>query len=377
MMASVLLIVPGYPSPTNRYNNVFVHTRVIAYANQGINVKVFSVEKRRAEYTLDGINVIVGPVSSLVKHLKANTYPTILMHFAIFPITSALLRLKLTSPVVVWVHGYEALHWKRRLFFFEPKTFILLVGYMVVNTLQRRAFKHFIHRYPGSMRLVFVSQWMKNVCVEDTGIDPDRIQSVIIPNIIDTDRFEYNPKPAHQRLNVLSIRPYANRKYANDLAVAAVVKLSQTPQFNDFTFAFYGDGRLFKSTTAPLKQFSNVKVVRGFVNHEAMAKLHHEHGVMLIPTRQDAQGVSMGEAMSSGLVPISSLNTAIPEFLDESCGFLTRSVDEMVEALLALHDDAARFSELSAAAAARVRRQCNKSTIVEAELKAILDWSPS
>ena len=39
------------------------------------------------------------------------------------------------------------------------------------------------------------------------------------------------------------------------------------------------------------------------------------NGIFICPTRQDAQGVSMCEAMSSGLVPITLYNTAIPECL--------------------------------------------------------------
>jgi glycosyltransferase involved in cell wall biosynthesis len=306
--------------------------------------------------------------------LKQNSYEILLFHFAIRSITRILLSLKLSIPIVVWVHGYEALHWKRRMFFFNLFTLPKLLGYAMVNTLQRRAFKHFVDHYVGSLRLIFVSEWMKSVCVEDTGIDTHRIETLIIPNVIDTDRFEYLPKPVEQRLMVLSIRPYANRKYANDLSVAAVIKLSKMPQFKDFTFTFYGNGRLFKSTTKPLRSFPNVSIHREFLNHEAMARVHKAHGVMLIPTRQDSQGVSMGEAMSSGLVPITSLNTAIPEFVDASCGFLTTSVDEMVQALLTLHANEQEFRVLSAAAASRVRMQCNKATIVAAELAAIQKW---
>ena len=63
--------------------------------------------------------------------------------------------------------------------------------------------------------------------------------------------------------------------------------------------------------------FSNVEIKRTFLSQNDISKYHNENGFFICPTRQDAQGVSMCEAMSSGLIPISSNNTAIPEFLPE------------------------------------------------------------
>ncbi len=52
------------------------------------------------------------------------------------------------------------------------------------------------------------------------------------------------------------------------------------------------------------------------------------YGVFLSPTRMDAQGVMMCEVMASGLLTISSDNTAIPEFIvDEQNGILIDNVN--------------------------------------------------
>ena len=66
-----------------------------------------------------------------------------------------------------------------------------------------------------------------------------------------------------------------------------------------------------------------------------------------MPTRQDAQGVSMCEAICSGLVPIVSNNTAIPEFADEEFGYLCSNVKDYAEAIKELYYNSSSFLEKS------------------------------
>ena len=87
----------------------------------------------------------------------------------------------------------------------------------------------------------------------------------------------------------------------------------------------------------------------------------------------DTQGVSRGEAMSSGLVPIASNCTAIPEFVDEKCGILIppESYVELADAIEKLYNDPDLFMKLSEGAAKRVRSQCSKEHTIDKELKLI------
>ena len=90
-----------------------------------------------------------------------------------------------------------------------------------------------------------------------------------------------------------------------------------------------------------------------------------------VPTRSDTQGVSRDEAMSSGLVPVTSAVAAVPEFVDEECAFLAPAEDhrELADALRTLHRDPERYPRMSRAAARRVRAQSGADHVLDAELR--------
>ena len=371
MNPKYLLIVPGYPSDEDRYNNVFVHSRVQSYLQKGLDLDVFNVCKTSKISDFEGVRVHYGTLSDLKETLNTKHYDKILVHFALKNILDVIAQYAPTVELLIWIHGYEALSWKRRAEFFEAKTVHRLIGYIIVNTIQLASLRNFIQKRQAPIHLVFVSQWMRQIFIEDTRIDESSFSHSIIPNGIDTLAFKAVPKTPQQRFNILSIRPYSSRKYANDQSVAAVLKLAQTPLFDQLHFAFYGKGRLFKGLTDQIRHFKNVEIHEGFLTHAQIIQVHQHYGIMLIPTRQDSQGVSMGEAMSSGLVPIASNNTAIPEFLDQQCGYLTNSVDEIVQAIETLVQDPDRFIRMSNAAAQRVRNQCSSDLVLSQELDLI------
>jgi glycosyltransferase involved in cell wall biosynthesis len=88
----------------------------------------------------------------------------------------------------------------------------------------------------------------------------------------------------------------------------------------------------------------------------------------------DSQGVSLGESMSSGLVPVTSSVYSIPEFVDESCGFLAGKEDYqgLAQAIEYLYYNPKVFLEKSKNSAKRVRNQCAKDKMTQAEVNEIL-----
>jgi glycosyltransferase involved in cell wall biosynthesis len=207
--------------------------------------------------------------------------------------------------------------------------------------------------------------------MEDMQINLPKEQYEIIHNPIDTQVFKYVEKPIEQRKKILSIRPYASTKYANDLSVEVVLMLSKKSWFKELEFRFIGDGKLFDEVLAPILGFDNVVIERKFLRHEEIAEIHKSYGVFLCPTRMDAQGVSKDEAMASGLVPISNAVTAIPEFIDENCGILAagESVEQMAAGIEMLYFKAEKFKILSANAARRVAVQTASELIIDKEIK--------
>jgi len=77
--------------------------------------------------------------------------------------------------------------------------------------------------------------------------------------------------------------------------------------------------------------------------------------------------------MSSGMVPITTNVTAIPEFVDNSCGFVVPAEDAeaIAAAVESLYYQPEVFSTLSDAAAKRVRRQCGYEQTIQQEIQLI------
>ena len=225
------------------------------------------------------------------------------------------------------------------------------------------------------IHFVFVSQYFADEIFEDNKIQLPKNKYSIIHNCIDTEMFAYEGKKPEQCKKLLSIRPYASNKYANDLTVKCILELSKRDYFDDLEFLLIGNGELFDDVLKPLKKFKNVTLKKTFLRQDEIAKMHKDYGIFITPTRMDAQGVSRDEAMSSGLVPITNAVTAIPEFVDENCGILAPGEDymSMAEGIERLYKDPEYFSRLSKNAAARVRRQTSKEYTIDKEIELIVN----
>ncbi len=365
-----LLLTDQYPAATDLYRNAFVHRRVKAYQSRGVRVDVFAAGPDRPLHfeEFDGVNVTRGSFSAVEQLLWQNDYEHVLVHFLTGELWSALDAYRGSVPVTAWVHGAEVQPWWRRSFnLVAPEQREAIVW---SSAVRREFWRGLMRERPVGLRLVFVSRTFAMEVFDDLGIDPGTVRWSVIHNPIDTVLFEAGTKPSEARRKVWSIRPYASEKYANDLTVEAILEMSVRPEFEDMEFLVVGDGPLFESTTAPLAGMRNVVVQRGFLTQEQMADLHRQHGVFLVPTRWDSQGVSRDEAMSMGLVPITNAVAAVPEFVDDTCAVLCPAEDSsaIVDGLLRLYHDPRLFQEMSRAAMLRVRLQSDVSRITAEEL---------
>ena len=276
-----------------------------------------------------------------------------------------------TTEILVWVHGSEIQPWHRRTFNYSNDSEL---NKAKIQSKKRMDFWiPLLQNLPAKMRLIFVSEYFAKEVMEDTGVELTEEQYLIIHNPIDTNLFNFIDKKPSQRMKVLSIRPYASRKYANDLTVNSILELSKSKEFKEMEFLMVGAGKLFESTLEPLREFDNVKIHEGFLTHSEISELHKQYGIFMTPTRMDSQGVSRDEAMSSGLVPITNAVTAIPEFVDSECGILAAGEDYkgMAEGVLELVRDEERFLQMSNSAAKRVRNQSSTKIIIRKEIEII------
>lgn len=369
----ILCLTNHYPSYDNIYRNGFVHTRIKLYGRKSVKVPVFQLSNAtQVQFSeFEGINVISGNSEYLRFVLESNRYSTILVHFLDGEMWEVLKELPETTRIIVWCHGAEVLKYTRRLFNFEGME--IPANVIAQSEVRGKFWGALLRNLPKNIHFVFVSQWMKDIVDEDYFVKIPLGQYSIINNPINTELFQYVKKDAEQRYHILSIRPYATRKYANDLSVKCILELSKRPDFKKFEITMIGDGKLFDDVLAPLRGYENVHILRTFLRQGEIYEYHKKNGIFLVPTRQDSQGVSKDEAMSSGLIPVTNDVTAMSEFVDQTCGVLSPSEDyeDMARNIGKIVDDPQLFQSMSKAAAERVRRQTASNIIVKKELSLI------
>ena len=371
----IIVLDDNYPNIDNLYGNVFVHSRLLAYKKKNPSWDIIVISRRECSgneaknnYSYEGINVLFIFEKDLLEiHLKINPN-VVLIHF--FP--GSILEhyiYKVTTPTIIWVHGIEALGWYRRLFNFSfSKNFAYFIYSNIKQLIKFRKLVKYANK--KLIYFIFVSNWMKKVCEFDIISKVKKYK--VIPNFIDTSYFSYLEKSNKDRLKVLLIRSFNSRKYANDIAINAIIELSSKEFFKNFEFTIVGSGYLFDKLTAPIAKFDNVKLINKFLDHENIKKLHDSNGIFLCPTRQDAQGVSMCEAMASGLVPITSKNTAIPEFVENNkSGFLTKSSKDIAKVLTFLFYNEQDYLNISQRASLHIKEICNEERTVFQEISLI------
>lgn len=373
--SDILVLTNQYPSFGDLYRNAFVHKRVLAYRDAGVLVDVMrmNIYAKDGYREFEGINVIEGQARTLSGILERGRIKTVCVHFLDEQMWSVLKYHLGEIRLLVWVHGAEVQPWWRREYNYvtEKELEEGKAASEVRQAFWREVFEAADRE--ASIHFIFVSQYFADEVMEDNHVALRPEQYSVIHNCIDTELFRYVPKTAELRKKVLSIKPYASRKYANDITMNAIAALSKESCFRDMEFTLYGSGARFQEDTAALKKFKNVHLHEQFLPQYRIAELHQAHGVLIATTRMDAQGVSRDEAMSSGLVPIASNVTAIPEFVDEDCGILVPGEDPqaVADALKRLYEDPELFLRLSEGAAGRVRRQTSREYTIDRELELI------
>ncbi|WP_085665310.1 glycosyltransferase [Pseudomonas sp. B5(2017)] len=368
-----LLLTNHYPAYSDLYRNKFVHTRVTAYQERGVNVDVFRLRPNEtvSYHEFQNVDVVTGCTSTLTKMLEKNRYKSILVHFLDEQMWNALRPFLNSTRITVWVHGADIQPWWRREYNFTTDEQLRLGK--LASEKRMTFWRELLQPMHPNLKLVFVSRYFAEEVMEDLGFRLPEGQFEIIHNPINTDLFDHREKLAEQRKKVLSIRPYTSKTYANDLTVKAIQSLAGKSWFNDMQFCLIGDGPLFEETLAPLRSYGNVKIQQGFLNHSEIADTHKDYGIFLCPSRMDTQGVSRDEAMSSGLVPVTTAVAAVPEFVDNTSGYVVEpeSYEQLAKAIEDMYLNGNTFIEKSKAAAKRVRGQSSAEKMAEREIAVI------
>jgi glycosyltransferase involved in cell wall biosynthesis len=376
--SDTLVLAKQYPAYDDLYKYGFLHTRLKAYKHEGVLTDMFKFSNNESAFgfsEFESIDLFEGNADSLREVLSSGQFKKVLVHLIDHHMWNVLREFSKELEIYIWVHGAEIQTWQRREFEFELMDKAQVERQKRLSDQRRRFWQKMLDNdINENIHFIFVSQYFLEESEEGLDRNFPEKQVSIIHNYIDSNAFPYQPKNVEQRYNLLSIRPYASRKYANDMTINAILELSKSAEFNKFKIALYGDGELFDGLVEPLRKFDNVSLYKKFLNHAQISALHKEYGVFLTPTRMDSQGVSRDEAMSSGLVPVTTAVTAIPEFVDDKCSILVAGEDykAMADGVLSLVNNPDSFAKLSLGAADRVRKQCGYENTIKKELNLFI-----
>lgn len=371
--SKTLVLTKQYPSYDDLYKYGFLHSRIRAYKDSNLLVDIFRINKSNNIYReFEDIDVASGDATLLENTLKMGHYDKVLVHMIDSNMWSVLEKFIDKIKVIVWVHGAEIQVWQRRAYEFERLSSDEIARQKKLSANRVKFWHKLLENPHQNLHLVFVSEYFKDESLGDLGLSLSKDRYSIIHNYIDENIFKYQEKSENLRTKILTIRPYHSRTYANDMAVKAVQILSTKPFFKDLEFCFVGDGELFDDTTEPLKEFSNVKIEKKFLTQKEIKSYHDNYGIFLCPTRLDSQGVSRDEAMSSGLVAITTKVAAIPEFVDNKSGIVVEPENPLAlaQAIEYLYHNPDAFLKLSKAGSNRVKSQSgfNQTILKEMEL---------
>jgi len=350
-----LVVLNEYATVDNQYANGFVHRRIKQYQNSGMRVDVLVCKRKQLSdvYVYDGVTVLTGYINELLGVLASRRYKSVSVHFLTFEMWRCLQsNLPESTNLIVYVHGYEVRNWVRIPWEISNRDNL---NAQIERSLQiEDTWKSIFDINSRVDRFVFPSEWWLKAVEEDMGLVIRK--SIVIPNVVDTELFNYVEKDPDQRKNLLWVRNGRKFNYAADVAAEILRRLAETPVWESLKITLVGDGKYFEEFNE-FRDCENVKIIDGYISQQEISRLHKQHGLLLVPTRFDTQGVSRDEGMSSGLIPITSPVAAVPEFVNDSVAILGSEddFDTWLERIISVIDSPSLFAEYSRKAAEHIR----------------------
>ncbi len=355
----IAIIAPGYPSE-DAAGFGFVHARVKLYLKAGHNVSVF-VPGRSSGWEFEGVRV-QGVSNVQLKEILLDLPVHVLgVHYPNLAVKQLCRGIDL--PRVVWVHGHDVL-WTMEISSKAKhpadwlKKRLLLIPRLIHQSITTGRFIR------QSQVSVFVSEWMLRTAEKHA---MGRFANGrVIPNPVDTELFSYHTPTDPTK--VICLRSFTNNKYGIDTAIKAFAGEK------DLTLAIFGKGRLYPRFYRLIKDSrSSARLHDASISHSSIPGLYHDYGIFVAPSRVEAQGVSMCEAMSAGLPVVATHVGGIPEFVRHGTdGYLVPPNDPeaLIVALRKLAEDKNRFVEMSRNARQHMEEKCGGEVICQMEIEA-------
>ncbi len=352
-----------YPSEAKPYAAAYVHVRVQQYLRRGHRVLVLCLSESSEYYQIDGVEVQKSPKLEIRGVLDSFGADVLAIHAPNFRMIAVLEGYQ--RPMVSWLHGHEAMFNLHAIAYAKNTSERLAKIVKVVprNLHQLYSLDTFIRR---QSQIVFVSSWLRSRAQKF--LPAARGRGVVVSNPIDTQKFT----PAKEFIpaqKAVSIRHFNSHVYGFDVAIDAFSALKAAQ------LTLIGRGSLEEQFRRQIARTqASVTIQNDYVPHREMPTLLRKFGLFIAPSRRESQGVTIGEAMASGLPVIASRAGGIPEFIEHGrSGILVPPDDSQAlrDAVCQIVRSPALARQLGVAARERMKQQCAPQRITSLELSLL------
>lgn len=340
----ITILTSRYPSDSNPYNHMFVHTRCVEMVKNGIDVEVFVCAPKSLKYTYENIEVRELPASDIIQ--KISNKNLVYLHLLnLYPfqendgwiIYKHILSNKI--PFVFYVHGNETQKYSSRKYEFNYRISDVL-KWIKKDLWVIPKMRQFVKSAKNGL-YILPSKWMKNEMERNLNLKIEH--SRILPNGIDTDLFRFSDK-SENRFKIITIRSLSQKVYDIEKTIEVMDFLPE-----QYTLTIYGRG-IYEEKYRNLinkKNLSNrIEIISSFFSKQQMSELFKKYGVFISTTRMDSQGITMMEAMASGLLVVSTDNSSKREFItDGESGVLGISARGIAEKIIPIVNDLGKFKQ--------------------------------
>lgn len=333
----IAIVTSRYPKKDQPYNHMFVHVRSLYFKSQNEDITVFVPSAETSNYVIDGIDVVCDSGRNIAGLLS--DFDIVYLHLLnVYPLrkdSGHLIYkklLKLDVPVAMYIHGSEVLKYPKHMHDF-------IFGLRGISKVVYRNFWHFpvMKRIVNNLNkkqnvcFMFPSKWMKDIAEENFSMKLNN--SFLIPNGIDPVFFETNKKLSLEPRKIVTIRSFSTKVYNIDQTIDVLERLP-----SDYTLDIYGEGRLLPKYEKMIKERNlgdRVRIIPKFLNRDSLKDIFIQYDIFISTTLFDSQGVTMLEAMASGLLLAATNNSSREEFIkDGITGILGDSTQDLANKII-------------------------------------------
>ncbi|MHB8107501.1 MAG: glycosyltransferase family 4 protein [Candidatus Cryosericum sp.] len=364
----VLIVDGGYPSTVAPLGHAFVQARVAGYVRAGLDVMVLTGQPgphssgrlRGCWDDYDGVHVYrAGHAEELGAVIQEFSPDVVAVHAPNpWKWTGQLAgRLLCDYPVVSWVHGAEVLYMS---FYGYYDDLVRRVAGVPRDVLRLRAQSRLLSACDA---VVFPSQWLADIARRYLRVPLER--GVVIPNPINCIKFAPGPRMLRQVPVGVCVRGMQSTKYGIDIAIRAYAGTRSR-------LVIVGHGRL-SDYYQGLARRLNAPVIFDLSAHQhcEMPTILREFDYFVSPSRTEAQGLAMCEAMACGLPVVGTRVGGIPEFVrDGADGYLVPRDDTtaMAQALERLVREPSMMAQMGRSARQHMLEVCDENVIMAKDI---------